>query len=558
MSRVAAIAIDAAEWWYVERLIARGMLPNLARLRDRSAQFTLQTPIAFRSELVWARFLSGKEPLDDKNWAASMTFDPDTYAIGSNTASREKPFYAFGPGTKVLTLDLIHCALADDVDGAQVVAWGSHSPQFPRSSRPAGLLTEIDERFGTNPAFDNESGLGWYQADYIDALADASAVGLDRRAQIGRWMLEQHPDWDLFLMCMSEVHGAEHLMWHGADERSPLHGVATSDVAGRRLEDVFVAADRALGTVLDALPEDTNVVVFAMHGAQPADDLLCTVLLPELLFRHHTGRALLLDPDQEAWRRAGCPPVVPEPDYPWGEYLADRFADTPKQQLRRAIRAVLPRSAFEALRRAAGRPVAPPLSALPRTTPPETFEIDEAALDRFRQPADYQPAAWYSRHWPSMPSFGMPSFADGHIRLNVTGRERHGIVPVEDYERACDEVEALLAACRDARTGAPVLGDAIRARGDDPLDPDGPDCDLLVIWDGAPDAITHPELGTIGPFPHVRTSHHTTNGFAFVSGPGIQPGPAGERMTRDLTATVCALLGKRPAQVQGESLVQLV
>ena len=32
----------------------------------------------------------------------------------------------------------------DQGHGAQVVAWGSHSPQWPRSSSPTGLLRAID------------------------------------------------------------------------------------------------------------------------------------------------------------------------------------------------------------------------------------------------------------------------------------------------------------------------------------------------------------------------------------------------------------------------------
>lgn len=560
MTRVAAIAIDAAEWWYVEKLMDAGRLPNLASVRDRSASFQLSTPTPFRSELIWARFLTGREPLEDRDWAASMVFDPATYSISSNTASTRTPFYAFGPGTKVVTLDLIHCALAEEgVDGEQVVAWGSHSPQWPRSSMPHGLLTQIDEQFGTSRLFDNDSGLGWYQPDYVDAFAEAGTEALDKRADIAGWLLARNPDWDLFLMCMSEVHGAGHLMWHGVDPASPLHEVAGADHAGRRFDEVLIAADAALGKVLRALPDDVTVVVFAMHGAQPADDLLCTVLLPELLHRRHIGtRSPLRSPDTRAWRRAGCPPVVPPPDYGWGEYMSDVFADSTKQRVRRSLRSALPRTAFEALRRAAGRPVRPPLSALSRPTPPETLEITDAVLQRFRGAADYQVPAWYRRHWPSMPAFAMPTFADGHVRLNVAGREGGGIVPLDDYTAVCDAVVALLRECSDARTGAPIVREVLHTRADDPMAPDGPDCDLLVIWEGAPDAIEHPELGVIGPFPHLRTAHHTTNGFALVSGPGIQPGPQGVRATGDLTATVLALLGRSSPDVRGSSMVELV
>ncbi len=560
MPRTAAIAIDAAEWWYVQRLLDDGRLPHLATVRERSAVFELTTPAPFRSELIWARFLTGREPLEDRDWAASMVFDPETYSIASTTASTRAPFYALGPGTKVVTLDLIHCALTEEgVDGEQVVAWGSHSPQWPRSSMPHGLLTDIDARFGTNRLFDNDSGLGWYQADYVDAFAEAGVEALGTRADIARFLLERTPDWDLFLMCMSEVHGAGHLMWHGVDPASPLHDVEGAKHAGQRFDEILVAADAALGRVLEAMPDDVNLVVFAMHGAQPADDLLCTVLLPELLHRRYIGtRSPLQSPDTAAWRGAGCPPIVPPGDYGWGEFMSDAFADTPKQRVRRAVRQLLSRRAFEALRRAAGRPCVPPLSALARPTPPETMEIDDEVLQSFRRAADYQVPAWYRRHWPVMPAFALPTFADGHIRLNLAGRERAGTVPLDDYAAVCDELVRLLEECRDARTGRPIVREVLRMRADEPTAADGPDCDLLVLWVGAPDAIEHPTLGVIGPFPHLRTAHHTTNGFAMVSGPGVEPGARGSAATGDLTATVLALIGRSNPTVRGSSLVELV
>lgn len=38
MTRVAAIGLDAAEWWLVDKLIAEGKLPHLAALRQRSVE----------------------------------------------------------------------------------------------------------------------------------------------------------------------------------------------------------------------------------------------------------------------------------------------------------------------------------------------------------------------------------------------------------------------------------------------------------------------------------------------------------------------------------------
>jgi predicted AlkP superfamily phosphohydrolase/phosphomutase len=141
-----------------------------------------------------------------------------------------------------------------------------------------------------------------------------------------------------------------------------------------------------------------------------------------------------------------------------------------------------------------------------------------------------------------MPAFVIPGFSDAQIRINLAGRERDGIVDRDDYDRACDDVERVLRACRDGATGASVVREVHRVRADDPFAPDGPPADLIVQLEGA-DAIEHPELGPVGPVVASRTGGHTTNGFAFVAGRGITPGPRGEFAVCDLSATITALVG---------------
>lgn len=558
MPRVAAVAIDAAEWWLVERLMRDGRLPHLARIRAEGIQCRLRSEVAYRSELVWRRFLTGREPASDNLWAPAAVFCPQTYASYSVGAPDGEPFYALGPERKVIAFDLIHSTIEDGVEGVQITGWGSHSPQYPRSARPRGLLREIDARFGVNPAFGNDFDIGWFAPGYIDNLTEACLVGARRRVEIAEWLQDRCPDWDLLVLCMSEVHSTGHHFWHGVDQRHPLYGTATSDQAGRRMTEVLQATDEAVGRLAAALPTDTTLVVFALHGMQPADDLVSTVLLPELLHRQRFHRALLRDPDHEAWRRQGCPAAVPAPEESWHGYMRSRFADGHIDRARKLARGVLPPAAYERLRTLAGKEPWQPLGPLATPIPPEVDPTPEAR-DAFRKSFEYQAASWYERHWPDMPAFALPSFADGHIRINLVGREASGVVHPDDYGRACNDVIDLLSSCRDARTGAPVVQDVIRLRADDPFDPLGPDADLLVLWNGAPDALAHPGLGVVGPYPHMRTSAHSPNGFAFVRGPGVVPGDLGERPARDLTPTLLHLLGEAPsAGIRGTPLVGLL
>ena len=156
---------------------------------------------------------------------------------------------------------------------------------------------------------------------------------------------------------------------------------------------------------------------------------------------------------------------------------------------------------------------------------------------------EWHVAGWYRDAWPRLPAFVIPGFSDAHIRINLAGRERDGVVALDDYDAACDDVERSLRACRSARTGDPIVADITRMRAGDPCAPDGPGADLVVrLW--GTDAIEHPDAGSIGPAVAMRTGSHTEHGFADISGPGIEPGDRGAFGVCDLSATICALLGR--------------
>lgn len=551
MSRVAVIGLDAAEWWVVDRLMSEDRLPNLSRLRARSAECRLRNVVPYRAESAWTQFNTGRDGWANRYWTIT-DFDPasyESYCIGAFTG---RPFYALGDQARVVAFDIPHSALSDQINGVQVTSWGAHAPQYPRASRPAGLLTEIDGTFGPHPVFENDGDLGWNDAGYIDRLAGDLTVGARRRFEIARWLSDRVPDWDLFITVASEFHSGGHHLWHGVDPAHALAGTAAAGLSGRRMAEVAGVVDAAVGGFIDALPADTVVVVFAVHGMEPATDLPSLLLLPELLHRHHFGRPMLRDPDQRKWRKAGCPPVIPSTVEPWAIMgtLRELVIDPPwpRPRFRSFARRVVPPAAYRRIRTMAGRAPLPPLGSRREPIPPEATENElrpEALRAKARlTPLEWEPAMWYQRFWPKMPWFILPSFSgDAHVRINLEGRERHGTVPLEDYQAACNEVVGFARQCRDPRTGRSAVADVFPLRDSDPMDPHGPDSDLAIRFSGAHDALEHPEVGMVGPLPQMRTGSHTPNGFAFFSGPGIDRSDLGERSAFDLPPTILRLLG---------------
>jgi predicted AlkP superfamily phosphohydrolase/phosphomutase len=539
----------------VEPLIGNGSLPNLGAIRDRAVRCRLRNIREYRSELPYTQLLTGKGGAANRYWT-TVSFDPATYEVAAVGALDAPPFYALGPGTKVIQFDVPHSVLADDVDGIQITGWGCHSPQYPRAARPAGLLREIDARFGAHPASGNDYEPGWYEPDYLHALSEALTVGAHRRVDVVGWLQEQLPDWELLLTVMSEAHSAGHQMWHGIDVDHPLHTTETAEVAGARLVEIYRAVDAAVGRLVDGLPSDSAVIVFALHGMQPNDnDLPSLVLLPELLHRLWRGRRLLRDGDQTRWAAGGYEPLVPARHRRWLAEMqaafAGRFRDDPTHWIRRHI----PERLLHGARRAAGRSD-PPVGELGWPVPPET-ELPIEEIRQWREHLRWQVPTWYRRHWPAMPAFVLPTFSDAHVRINVHGRERHGIVPPDRYRAVGEEVIDIVRRCRDPRTGEPVLEDVVWTHGGgDPFDPVAPDADLVLLWRRPVDALEHPDVGVVGPFPFMRTGNHSSNGFAYVTAPGLEAADIGQRSALDMTPTILHLLGQRPrTDMEGTSLI---
>ncbi len=200
---------------------------------------------------------------------------------------------------------------------------------------------------------------------------------------------------------------------------------------------------------------------------------------------------------------------------------------------------------YQLARRVAGKSGTATIGPMWFTTPPATDMVRSGPPD-VREELDFQVGSWYRRHWPEMPWFVMPTFADAHVRLNVRGREGRGMVDPADYRKAREAAVATIRKCRDPRTRRPAVADVVFLRDDDPMAPGGPDADMLIVWSEALDAVEHPAVGIVGPFPHVRTGSHSSNGFVFIVGPGVPAGAdLGHRSAFDLTPTILTLAGLR-------------
>jgi predicted AlkP superfamily phosphohydrolase/phosphomutase len=128
--------------------------------------------------------------------------------------------------------------------------------------------------------------------------------------------------------------------------------------------------------------------------------------------------------------------------------------------------------------------------------------------------------------WARTRAYCLPTDLEGHIRVNLRGREPQGIVATgEEYRRVLDELTGELVALTHADSGLPAVRAVLRT--DDLYAGPRRDYlpDLIVLWtDGAAfTAVTSPAVGTVaGTSPDGRPGTHVPPGYLVRAGPDAE------------------------------------
>ncbi len=268
---------------------------------------------------------------------------------------------------------------------------------------------------------------------------------------------------------------------------------------------------------MDAFP-DAAILAFTPHGMGPnLADVSAMLLLPELFYRHYTGK--LGFRADESWSLDGTGGPNPALIEDWSVAVLSRMQVEQK-----------PRRWFW------GRVEETPGSVL-----------------------DWMPAARYRTAWPGMPAYAMPAFYEGLVRINLKGREKRGRVELRGYQAAIDEVAELIKSCRDPISGEPIDID-LDYRGGDPQKRSRSDADLAVHFRKPYYAFRHERLGLIGPAPCRRPGGHTGGLGAgyFCANRAGSGADLGCFRTSELSGAISALMGLDAAGGElGKALLQV-
>ena len=321
LAKVLCLGIDAAEKDLILGWAGSGALPTFAGLFTRAAWAPIANPVGVFEGAVWPSLFTGASPARHGRYCYRQ-LRPGTYELARFPARRleAEPIWnrLSRAGRRVAVIDVPKSAVAEDLNGMQVVDWGTHDPE-PDGFRtvPVSLAGEVTARFGHDPVgicdrYPSNEGLA--------VLRDRLLARVERRGQLIGHYLERG-GWDLFLSVFSESHCAGHQFWHLHDSTHPQHPPDAA-MPGDPLKDVYVAIDAALGKILARTGPDTKVLVWTSHGMGPHYD--GSSLLDAVLHALGDGPAPLPTRSvprllQRCWRRT--PGAVRE----WLDPVRDRI-----------------------------------------------------------------------------------------------------------------------------------------------------------------------------------------------------------------------------------------
>lgn len=504
------IGLDAATFDILQPLIEAGETPAIASLMERGARCVLKSTIPPITPCAWTTFATGVNP--GKHGVVDFRFlERGTYRL----------FRSHGDDSRSRSV----WELLEDAGfsvGLYNLPWSD-----PRAARRGYIIGGIDSQAAAERC--NPPTLAREITEAVGPEALGSGGGRDadgrfnpanldaeisRDVAVTRYLLTHRPT-DVFGAVFMTLDITQHL-YYAAD----VDLANSDDPRAQIMLRIYKLIDNAVGQLLELVDEDTIILVASDHGAYPVrSGLNLDAVLADLgLLSYHDG----LPHWSEAFARR--------------QRLLRRLLDPIWHRVRNVVRRVVPR--------ARGR------------------------IARMARPSRLFSAVDWSRTkvfcWGHAPLF----------RVNLQGREPHGAVRAEDYQRVCDEAVEALRAYKDPHTAEPVF-DLVEKTVDLYK---GPHARALVdIVALARDSsyatcvhIPHPEAPLfldeqvyryVAPNRPPLVAHHHPEGICILAGPGV---PARADMAppasiADIAPTLLYLLDQPiPHEMDGQVMSQLL
>ncbi|MGH9932007.1 MAG: alkaline phosphatase family protein, partial [Pyrinomonadaceae bacterium] len=407
--RVLAIAIDAAEPRLIRQMIAQDELPALKSLLAEGKFVDVKAPADVGSGAIWPTFITGEDPSVHGIYG-EWRWQPASMSLTRYQGRGLVPFWKKldAAGVTVGILDLPFMPMIGLGSGFEISEWAPHDVIEGHLRVAPQKVAALISRWKGHPLSTGRLGsAGPDNTETLSSLASGCLEGIKMRGKFARELL-QEARLRFALITFTEIHRSAHFLWHTVEPEHEVYqkeGLANLLSVKPTLREIYREVDRQIAELLKTVGDNTAVFVFSLHGMRPAHGAPAFLgpLLCEL------GFARLADWSGQSWSKRAT------------AVMATVKRHTP-QALKKLYYQTLPATTTQRLAR---------LTMLP-------------AYD-----------------WSQTRAFSLPTDQHGWIRVNLHGREVEGIVPVEQYDEVCGQLEHKLRSLT-THVGEPLVRNVIR------------------------------------------------------------------------------------------------
>jgi predicted AlkP superfamily phosphohydrolase/phosphomutase len=278
--------LDAGDTDLLDRWSESNTLPTFRRLHRDGTVSDLDCHASVIPGSVWPEICMGRAVTRIGQYEHSghlHSGDARPRRIGTDDIDASLLFWstASRAGRRTAVVDVPFTAPVPGLNGIEIYGWYMHSGvHMPRTSRPSGLLVELESRHGAHPAGHCDDYPRTVAA--MERMAEDLLEGIDRRRRLLLDLLGRE-HWDLFAGCFAETHCAGHHFWHLEHGARSEQDYVRSPRLETALREVYAQVDDAIGEVIEAAGPDATVIVFTSTGIGSATGGF--FLMPEILAR---------------------------------------------------------------------------------------------------------------------------------------------------------------------------------------------------------------------------------------------------------------------------------
>ena len=320
-SKVLVIGFDGASPRLAEQWIDD--LPAFRAFKEQGILGQTIPPIPAQTPVAWATFATGKNPGNHRIF--SFTFRQigtyDRKIIQPTMLKSKTLWQMLNEADKRVGIINLPMSDAEDVKGFIIPGFISPSEGIPYPDR---IKEKVKKRFG----IDRISGD--VEIDVLDRVKSDPELFFERVDQITDEMAEvslflmEEEKWDFFMTVFMGMDRIQHFFWKHVDSTHPDYepGVFTRLVKG-----FYTKADKIVGKFLQAIDENTRVVLVSDHGFCPVSkEIIVNNYLEEAGFLTRTSGKIDLERSKavsygygDIWLnvkgREPCGIIDPQEDY---------------------------------------------------------------------------------------------------------------------------------------------------------------------------------------------------------------------------------------------------